>query len=142
MSSACFARGLRPAGPDDSSAWLLASITVSRSIWRRQFTRLPSLVRWFTSPLGHPRLRVASRRSSLVDSPLSSGDRQLVVFAAPRHQREDDARDLVGQRHRRQLELVFDRLALEQRRGPNPQGVIVTPAMAERGAGPDDQQLA
>jgi len=27
-----FTRGLRPAGPDGSSAWLFASITVSRSI--------------------------------------------------------------------------------------------------------------
>ena len=31
----------------------------------------------------------------------------------PRHQHEDDARDLVGERHRGQIELVFDRLALE-----------------------------
>ncbi len=63
-----FTRGLRPAGPDDSSAWLFASITVSRSIWRRHCSRLPSLIRWFTSLRGHPRLRIASRRSSLVDS--------------------------------------------------------------------------
>src|SRR5271163_1715936 len=37
----------------------------------------------------------------------------IVVLAAPRHQHEDDARDLVGERHRGQIELVFDRLALE-----------------------------
>ena len=40
-------------------------------------------------------------------------DRPTVVLAAPRHQHEDDARDLVGERHRGQIELVFDRLALE-----------------------------
>src|SRR6202035_4226557 len=54
-----FARGLRPAGPDDSSAWLFASITVSHAIRCRQCIWLPSLIRWFTSPLGHPRLRFA-----------------------------------------------------------------------------------
>jgi hypothetical protein len=31
----------------------------------------------------------------------------------PRHQHEDDTRDLVGERHRGQIELVFDGLALE-----------------------------
>ena len=43
----------------------------------------------------------------------SSRDRPIVVVAAPRHQHEDDARDFVGERHRGQIELVFDRLALE-----------------------------
>jgi len=43
----------------------------------------------------------------------SSRDRPTVVLAAPRHQHEDDARDLVGERHRGQIELVFDCLALE-----------------------------
>jgi hypothetical protein len=51
--------GLRSAGPDDSSAWLFASITVSHAIRCRQCIWLPSLIRWFTSPLGHPRLRFA-----------------------------------------------------------------------------------
>ena len=40
----------------------------------------------------------------------SGGDRPTVVLAAPRHQHEDDARDLVGERHHGQIELVFDRL--------------------------------
>jgi hypothetical protein len=39
---------------------------------------------------------VASRRNSFIDSPLLSGDRPLVVFAASRQKREDEARDLVG----------------------------------------------
>ena len=43
----------------------------------------------------------------------SGRDRPIVVLAAPRHQHEDYARDLVGERHRGQIELVFDRLALE-----------------------------
>src|SRR6202051_4228341 len=51
--------GLRSAGPDDSSAWLFASITVSHAIRGRQCIWLTSLIRWFTSPLGHPRLRFA-----------------------------------------------------------------------------------
>lgn len=52
--------------------------------------------------------------NSLSNSLVRSGrDRPTVVLAAPRHQHEDDARDLVGERHRGQIELVFDRLALE-----------------------------
>src|ERR1039458_5526470 len=85
---------------------------------------------------------VASRRNSFIDSPLSSGGRPLVVFAASRQNREDDARDLVGQRHRRQLELVFDGLALEQPIGPNAQGVVVPLAMAQRRASAHHQELA
>ena len=42
----------------------------------------------------------------------SGRDRPIVVLPAPRHQHEDDARDLVGERHRGQIELVFDRLAV------------------------------
>ena len=52
--------------------------------------------------------------NSLSNSLVRSGrNRPTVVPAAPRHQHEDDARDLVGERHRGQIELVFDRLALE-----------------------------
>jgi hypothetical protein len=43
----------------------------------------------------------------------SRRDRPTVVPAASRHQHEDNARDLVGKRHRGQIELVFDSLALE-----------------------------
>ena len=42
--------------------------------------------------------------NSLSNSLARSGrDRSVVVWAAPRHQHEDDARDLVGERHRGQL---------------------------------------
>ena len=52
--------------------------------------------------------------NSLSNSLVRSGrDRPTVVLAASRHQHEDDARDLVGERHRGQIELVFDRLAVE-----------------------------
>ena len=43
----------------------------------------------------------------------SGRNRPVVVLPAPRHQHEDDTRDLVGERHRGQIELVFDRLALK-----------------------------
>ena len=48
----------------------------------------------------------------------SDRDRPIVVLAAPRHQHEDDARDLVGEPHRGQIELVLDRLALEHAARP------------------------
>src|SRR5271154_5025752 len=52
--------------------------------------------------------------NSLSNGLVRSGrDRPTVVLAAPRHQHEDDARDFVGERHRGQIELVFDGLALE-----------------------------
>jgi|SRR5580692_10166472 hypothetical protein len=52
--------------------------------------------------------------NSLSNSLVRSGrNRPTVVPTAPRHQHEDDAGDLVGERHRGQIELVFDGLALE-----------------------------
>src|SRR5271165_3338711 len=65
----------------------------------------------FVSALDADRL---GGENSLSNSFVRSGrDWPIVVLAAPRHQHEDDARDLVGERHRGQLELVFDGLALE-----------------------------
>src|SRR5580693_8152759 len=67
------------------------------------------------------------RRKLLIDSLVRSGrDRSVVVSAAPRHQHEDDARDLVGERHRGQIELVFDGLALEHPARLWTQGVVMT----------------
>jgi len=58
------------------------------------------------------------------------------------HQREDDARDLVGQRDSRQLELIFDGLARQQPISPHAERVIVPRAMAKRRAGAHDEQFA
>src|SRR5277367_6164900 len=81
--------------------------------------------------------------NSLSNSLVRSGrDRPTVVLAAPRHQHEDDARDLVGERHRGQIELVFDRLALEHPARPSTQGVAMASAMAQRRAGAHHQKLA
>ena len=68
-----------------------------------------------TSLRRRPRCSIAlGGENSLSNSLVRSGrDRPTVVPAASRHQHEDDARDLVGERHRCQIELVFDRLALE-----------------------------
>jgi hypothetical protein len=72
-----------------------------------------------TFPLVHitssaPSMLIAfGSENSLSNSLVRSGrDRPTVVLAASRHQREDDARDLVGERHRGQIEPVFDRLTL------------------------------
>src|SRR5271165_771021 len=91
-----------------------------------------------------PSMLIALRRKSSLPSPSrpSGRDRPVVVLAAPGHQHGDDARDLVGDRHRGQLELVFDRLALEQRARPQTQGVVMTSAMAKGRAGADHQELA
>src|SRR6201987_6391019 len=77
---------------------------------------------------------VALRRQFLLPSPSRSSGRNwpVVVLAAPRHQHEDDARDLVGERDRGQLELVFDSLALEHPARPQTQSIIMALAMAER----------
>src|SRR5271166_2492697 len=70
--------------------------------------------------------------------PRSAGRR----IGRPGHQRVDDARDLVGDRHRGQLELVCDRLALEHRARPQTQGVVMASAMAKGRAGAHHQELA
>src|ERR1700722_20385867 len=64
-------------------------------------------------PLAHltssaPSMLIAlSGETFLSNSFVRSGrNRPTVVLAAPRHQHEDDARDLVGERHRGQIELV------------------------------------
>src|SRR5271166_1793432 len=79
-----------------------------------------------------PSMPIALRRKLPLPSPSrSSGrDRTAVVLTAPRHQHENDARDLVGERHRGQLELVFDRLALEHAARPPTQGVVMAFAVA------------
>jgi hypothetical protein len=41
-----------------------------------------------------------------------------------------DARDLVGEHHRGQLELVFDRLAIEHPARPQTRDVVMAAAMA------------
>src|SRR5579884_4261521 len=74
--------------------------------------------------------------------PASGGDRPLVVFAPAREQGEDDARQLVGQGDRGELELVFDRLARKQLIGPAAQGVMMTLAVNQRRTGAHHQELA
>src|SRR5208337_2494216 len=98
---------------------------------RRQCNGLPSLVRWFTSLRRRPRCRSPCGETSSLKSPWSGRDRTAVVLTAPRHQHENDARDLVGERHRGQLELVFDRLALEHAARPPTQGVVMAFAVAK-----------
>src|SRR5271165_3366037 len=88
-------------------------------------------------------VRRVRRELSLPSPSRPSGrNRPVVIFAAPGHQHEDDARDLVGERHRGQLELVFGGLALEHRARPQAQGVVMAFAMAERRAGAHHQKLA
>jgi len=63
-------------------------------------------------------------------------------MAAFGRERIDDPRELVGERHRGQLELVLDGLALEHAARPAAQGVVVPFAGGERRAGAYDQKLA
>src|SRR3984957_2073829 len=102
------------ADPDDSSAWLFASSFARARVGADRYSASKPF------PLVHitssaPSMLIAfGGENSLSNSLVRSGcDRPIVVLAAPRHQQEDDARDLVGERHRGQIELVFDRLALE-----------------------------
>jgi hypothetical protein len=97
---------IRPRGssPHHSSALVLALTAIRAS------EPLP-LVHIISSALDADRL---GGENSLSNSLVRSGrDRPIVVLAAPRHQHEDNARDFVGERHRGQIELVFDGLALE-----------------------------
>src|SRR5271157_1261798 len=132
------------AGPDDWSAWPFPPITVSRSNRRGHMHGLPGLSKGSHHFVGALDLSLALRRKFLLPSPSrpSGRDRPVVVLAAPGHQRVDDPRDLVGDRHRGQLELVFDRLALEHRARPQTQGVVMALAMAKRRAGAHHQELA
>ena len=59
-------------------------------------------------------------------------NRPVVVLAASHHRHEDDARDLVGERHRGQIELVFDRLAFEHAARPGRKASLLASAMARR----------
>ena len=54
------------------------------------------------------------------------------------HDRESDPRQLVGERHRDQLE----GLGLHQLAHPSSQGVVMAFAIVQDGVGADDQQLA
>src|SRR5271157_5421132 len=89
------------AGPDDWSAWPFASITVSRSNRRGHMHGLPGLSKGSHHFVGALDLSFALRRKFLLPSPSrpSGRDRPVVVLAAAGHQHEDNARDLVGDRH-------------------------------------------
>lgn len=71
MSSACRC-GFFAAGPDGSSAWLFASITEARSIGAERISGFRAFP-WFTSLLGHPRFRLASRRKSFAQRQALTG---------------------------------------------------------------------
>src|SRR5580700_3077566 len=90
-----------------------------------------------------PSMPIALAAKTPIEQPRrSGGDRPVVILAAPGHQREDDAGDLVGERHRCQLELVLDGLALEHAARPWAHAVVVAFAMTKRRAGAYDQKLA
>src|SRR5271167_3867971 len=106
------------AGPDDSSAWLFAPSFARARTGADRYSGFQAFSvgsHHFVGALDADRL---GGENSLSNSLLrSGGGRPAVVLAAPRHQHEDDARDLVGQRHRGQL--VFDGLALEHPARPS-----------------------
>src|ERR1700733_12902228 len=99
------------AGPDDSSAWLFAPSFARARIGAGRYSGFQAFSvgsHHFVGALDIDRL---GGENSLSNSLVRSGcDRSTVVLAAPRHQHKDDARDLVGERDRGQIELVFDRL--------------------------------
>ena len=113
MSTACRCGRDVSAGPDDSSAWLFASSFARAPIGADRYSGFQAFSvgsHHFVGALDADRL--GGENSYRITS--SSGrDRPVVVLAASRHQHEDDTRDLVGERHRGQIELVFDSLALE-----------------------------
>src|ERR1700684_3873507 len=107
------------AGPDDSSAWLFASSFARARIGADRYSGFQAFSvgsHHFVGALDADRLGGENSLSNCLVR--SGGDWPVVVLAASRHQHEDDARDLVGERHRGQLELVFYRLALEHRTRP------------------------
>ena len=83
----------------------------------RLFGASKALFRWFDITSSAPSMLIASAAKnspSNSSSFVQGGDRPTVVLARPSSSaREDDARDLVGERHRGQIELVCDGLALE-----------------------------
>src|SRR5208337_1827993 len=110
----------------------------------RTHARASRPIQGFTSLRRRPRFEPRLAAKILLPSPSrpSGRDRPVVVLAAAGHQRVDDPRDLVGDRHRGQLELVFDRLALEHRARPQTQGVVMPLAMAKGRAGAYHQEFA
>src|SRR5271165_6854237 len=90
------------------------------------FPRASEPFRWFTSLRRRPRCGSPCGETSFVAELVGSGrDRTVVVAAAFGRERIDDPRQLVGERHRGQLELVLDGLALEQSARPAAQGVVM-----------------
>ncbi len=125
MSTACL-RWVFPAGPDGSSAWLFAAITVARSHWRRHDIWLPSL-----SVFSHHFVGALDSLPPRAAPAASGGDGLTLIDAASAHQREDEAGELVGERDRRQLEAVFFRPARQQRLGPVAQRVVMALTVAK-----------
>src|SRR5208337_3326898 len=121
----------------------LRPISKTRSLWRLPFSsgfRADPLVP-IASP--SPSMRIALRRKLVPAELAGSGrDRTVVVMAAFGRERIDDPRQLVGERHRGQLELVLDGLALEQSVRPAAQGVVMPFAVAKGRARALNQQLA
>ena len=96
----------------------LRPISKARSLWRLPFSsgfRAVPLVH-IASP--SPSMRIALRRNLVPAELVGSGrDRTVVVMAAFGRERVDDPRQLVGERHGGQLELVLDGLALATKGG-------------------------
>src|SRR3974390_3745177 len=142
MSSACWRGNECPAGPD-------AGPHGSSPNQQNALVMAPPLSSGFRAvPLVHiaspsPSMRIALRRNLVPAELVGSGrDRTVVVMAPFGREGIDDPRQLVGESHRGQLELVLDGLALEHSARPAAQGVVVSFAGAERGARAHDQKLA
>src|SRR5580704_4261028 len=112
----------------------LRPISKTRTLWR-----LPFSPGFRAVPLVHIASPSPSMRIAL---PGSGRDRTVVVLAAFGRERIDDPRQLVGERHRGQLELVLDGLALEHSARPGAQGVVMPFAVAKGRARALNQQLA
>src|SRR5271166_1577540 len=142
MSSACWRGNECPAGPDvgphGSSPNQQNALVMAPA-----FRRASEPFRWFTSLRRRPRCGSPCGETSFFAESAGSGrDRPVVVLAALGCERIDDPRQLVGERHRGQLELVLDGLALEHPARPTAQGVVMPFAVAKRRAGALNQQLA